>query len=219
MQRLIDIFKDHPNRIRYVLALLGFIVVVGIFGSIADEVHEGDTLNFDRAVLVQLRANLGSPQLDAVMLFLTEFGGVLAISVITAVAAAFMWKKRMFSRAIVLLLSIGGIAAAVTILKLVFARERPSNIGELVNETTFSFPSGHSMGSMGIALTLALLLWQTKWRIPVAIGAAVYVLVVGFSRLYLGAHYPTDVAAGWVLAAGWVATVYAIFKANRRFKV
>jgi undecaprenyl-diphosphatase len=130
-----------------------------------------------------------------------------------------MWKRRMYSRSAVLLLSIGGIALGVTFLKLLFARARPTDVGAIIEETSFSFPSGHSMGSMGLALTIALLMWPTKWRVPVVIACVVYVLIVGFSRMYLGVHYPTDVAAGWLLGAGWVGLVYAIFKSNRRFKL
>jgi membrane-associated phospholipid phosphatase len=210
---------EHPNRVYYGLALVGLLGVVGLFASLADEVREGDTQAFDRAVLVYLRSNLASPQLDSAMLVLTDLGGVLAITVITAAMVAFMWRKRMFSRAAVLLLSMGGIAAAVTMLKLIIARERPSDVGSIISEASFSFPSGHSMGSMGLAVAVVLLLWPTRWRVPVLIAAALYVLTIGFSRLYLGVHYPTDVLAGWLLGAGWVTAVYVIFKSNRRFKV
>lgn len=195
------------------------MVVVGLFGSLADEVHDGDTMAFDRSVLVYLRDNVATPQLDAFFSVFTDLGGVLAICVITAALALFMWSKRMFSRSVVLLLSMGGIAAAVTVLKVIFARERPSDVGSIITETSFSFPSGHSMGSIGLALAVILLLWPTKWRAVALIIGIGYVLLIGFSRLYLGVHYPTDVAAGWLLGAGWVALVYTIFKSNRRFRI
>lgn len=195
------------------------MLVVSLFGSLADEVHDGDTMAFDRSVLVYLRDTVATPQLDAFFSVFTDLGGVLAICVITAVLALFMWSKRMFSRSVVLLLSMGGIAAAVTVLKVIFARERPSDIGSIITETSFSFPSGHSMGSIGLALAVILLLWPTKWRAAALIIGIGYVLLIGFSRLYLGVHYPTDVAAGWLLGAGWVALVYTIFKSNRRFRI
>lgn len=219
MQTISSVFSKYPNRTRYVLALLGFVLVVSLFGSLADEVHDGDTMAFDRSVLVYLRDTVATPQLDAFFSVFTDLGGVLAICVITAVLALFMWSKRMFSRSVVLLLSMGGIAAAVTVLKVIFARERPSDIGSIITETSFSFPSGHSMGSIGLALAVILLLWPTKWRAAALIIGIGYVLLIGFSRLYLGVHYPTDVAAGWLLGAGWVALVYTIFKSNRRFRI
>lgn len=219
MQAIKHYFTIYPNRLRYASALIGFLVVVGLFGSLADEVHDGDTLQFDESVLVFLRENIATPQLDSFFSVFTDLGGVLAICLITTAVVLFMWSKLMFSRSAVLLLSVTGVAAAVTILKLLFARERPSDIGAIVNESTFSFPSGHAMGSMGLAAAVVLLLWPTKWRIPVLIVGVLYVVLIGFSRLYLGAHYPTDIIAGWLLGAGWVATVYTIFKSNRRFKI
>lgn len=209
----------HPSKIGYVAALIGFLCVVGVFASIADEVHEGDTQVYDRSVLTLLRSDVATPLLDSVMLVVTDFGGVTAVSLLTAALAVVMWKKRMFSRAAVLLLTMTGIAAAVTMLKLIFARERPSNVGEIVQETSFSFPSGHSMGSMGLAVIVVLLLWKTKWRVPALTLGIIYVLLIGFSRLYLGVHYPTDVLAGWLLGAGWASAVFAIFHFNRRFNI
>lgn len=219
MQKLRSLIREHPNRTRYVLALVGFLAVVGLFGSLADEVHDGDTMGFDRSVLVHLRENVATPQLDTFFSAFTDLGGVVAICLITAALVLFMWKKRMISRSLVLLLSMGGIAAAVTVLKVIFARERPSDVGAIISESSFSFPSGHSMGSMGLALAVILLLWPTRWRTVAIVAGATYVLLIGFSRLYLGVHYPTDVAAGWLLGAGWVALVYTIFKSNYRFKV
>ena len=219
MREVRSIFTQYPNRLYYGVALVVFLFAIGLFTSLADEVRDGDTQGFDKATLVFLRSSFASPPLDSAMLILTDFGGVLAITVITAAMVAFMWHRRMFSRAAVLLLSMGGIAAAVTVLKLIIARERPSDVGSIISEASFSFPSGHSMGSMGLAVAVVLLLWPTKWRTPALVAAVMYVLMIGFSRLYLGVHYPTDVAAGWLLGAGWVVTVYTIFKSNRRFKV
>ena len=219
MKAIKNYFTTYPNRLRYVAALIGFLVAVGIFGSLADEVHEGDTLQFDKSALIFLREKVATPGLDSFFTVFTDLGGVLAICLIVTAVVLFMWRKRMFSRAAVLILSVGGVAIAVTVLKLLFARERPSDTGAIVDESTFSFPSGHAMGSMGLAAAIVLLLWPTKWRIPVLIVGVLYVVLIGFSRLYLGAHYPTDIIAGWLLGAGWVATVYTIFKSNRRFKI
>lgn len=219
MQRLRQIIKNHPNRVRYAAALIGFLGVVGLFASLADEVREGDTIGFDRAMLVFIRSHLASPGLDSVMTALTNIGGVVAVTVITIVALLVMWRLRMYSRAVVFLLGIGGIALAVTFLKLLFARARPTDVGAIINESSFSFPSGHSMGSMGLAVLITLLFWPTKWRVLVLSLSILYVLIVGFSRMYLGVHYPTDVVAGWLLGAGWVGLVYTIFKSNKRFKI
>jgi undecaprenyl-diphosphatase len=121
-----------------------------------------------------------------------------------------------YSKALFLGLVMAGTGAANVVLKLFFERQRPDLWQQIVKETTFSFPSGHAMGSMAIGLTVVLLAWHTRFRIPVLIAAIFYVLFIGFSRLYLGVHYPTDIAAGWLLAAGWVSILFIMLRINGR---
>lgn len=69
--------------------------------------------------------------------------------------------------------------------------------------TDFSFPSGHAMSSMVMAAVLITLCWHTRWRWLVVASGSVYVLGIGWSRLYLGVHYPSDILAGWMIAIAW----------------
>jgi undecaprenyl-diphosphatase len=97
-----------------------------------------------------------------------------------------------------------------------FARTRPSLWQSIAPETTYSFPSGHAMGSMTLALVAVLLCWHLRshrgwsWRWPVTLVAAVFVLLVGLSRIYLGVHYPSDILAGWAAASVWTVGVYGL---------
>ena len=100
--------------------------------------------------------------------------------------------------------------------KLFFSRQRPQLWETIVTEKSFSFPSGHSIGSMSFAAALTLLAWPTRWRWPVAIGALSFAITIGLTRLYLGVHYPSDVAAGWCAALVWVGGVYTIQRWRRR---
>jgi membrane-associated phospholipid phosphatase len=98
-----------------------------------------------------------------------------------------------------------------------FARVRPDLWQSVAPaETTYSFPSGHAMGSMTLAMVLVLLCWSVrtpwgwKWRWPVTVLATTFVLLVGLSRVYLGLHYPSDILAGWAAALAWVVGVYGL---------
>ena len=91
-----------------------------------------------------------------------------------------------------------------------FARARPDLWLSLAPETTFSFPSGHAMGSMTLAAVVTALAWNTRWRWPACLAAIAFALLVGMSRVYLGVHFPSDILAGWSAALAWTAGVYAV---------
>src|SRR5207248_6823157 len=78
----------------------------------------------------------------------------------------------------------------------------------------YGFPSGHAMASMGLLAALAFLAWPTRLRWPVLILAADAVALIGFSRLYLGVHYPSDVVAAWTAALAWVVGLRLILLAR-----
>ena len=143
------------------------------------------------------------------MVFITQLGGVLVLGLATVLAVGYFWYKRRKYAALMVLASMVGAGILNVLLKALFARERPDLWTQLVTETSFSFPSGHAMGSSAFALALIIILWQTKWRILVLILGSLYVLLIGLSRMYLGVHFPTDVVAGWLVSAGWVAIVAA----------
>jgi membrane-associated phospholipid phosphatase len=162
---------------------------------------------------ILLRINeWSSPWLDQLMLFVTNLGGYLFVLFATFIITAFLIRTKRWHRAILVTVGVGGAAAITSILKLIFARDRPELWQVLEYESTYSFPSGHATLSFALALCIVLLLWHTKWRWYIASVALTYIAIIGFSRLYLGVHYPTDILAGWIVAGIWVVTTWRVLQ-------
>lgn len=196
--------------------LIGLLVgaaLIGGFIKLAGEMLEGDTQAFDIAFLKALRVpgDLATPigpswLLDS-MRDITALGGVTVLTLVSALAIAFLLMRVRVKQALYTALATGGGAAIGRLLKSLFARERPEVVPHLVEVTSLSFPSGHSMNSAIVYLTLAVMISRSfderRARIFTISTAALLVLAIGFSRLYLGVHYPTDVLGGWTVGASW----------------
>lgn len=98
-----------------------------------------------------------------------------------------------------------------SVLKALVMRPRPDLWPQLANETNWSFPSGHATGSAAVAMALAMLAWNSRYRWPAIISGLVFTVVVSWSRVYLGVHYPTDIVGGWCVAFLWT---YYIWRRN-----
>lgn len=189
------------------------IMIVG-FLLLAYLVMQGLTLSFDASVLRHINTTTSVWQ-DTMWQIITDLGGAVAVTLIVAITTAVVWCRHRVRAALQFAMSVVGAMALSSILKLIFSRERPELWEQLITETTHSFPSGHAIASSAIALSVVVLLWQTKWRIwAVAIGL-VYVGLIGYSRLYLGVHYPTDVLAGWLVSIAWVSLMVVAFTRRR----
>lgn len=197
-------------------ALLIALLIVGaaLFGffKLASEVAEGDTMAFDRAIMLALRSAdpaipAGPQWLTQAMTDLTAFGGVAGLIVVVAAAAGFLLVSRRWRTALFALAATGTGAAAGSLLKLVYDRPRPALVPHLVEVASASFPSGHATDAAIVYLTLGALLARTvaapALRVYILSAAALLVLLVGVSRVYLGVHWPSDVLGGWTIGAAW----------------
>lgn len=199
------------------LALLfaGLLLPLWVFAELADEVHELEAMVFDDALLLWLQG-LAGPRLDAFFVFVSQIGyawGVIPVDIALCVALllARRWREAVFA-----IVALSGSALLNLATKAFFQRERPSLWESIAPEATFSFPSGHAMGSMTLAAVLILLAWPTRWRWPVLVLALAFTGLVGLSRLYLGVHYPSDVLAGWAAGVAWTVGVYLVLFRRRR---
>lgn len=193
-------------------ALVVWIPVI-IFAYCANQVSGHEPLPFDVPVLhyIHSLANLG---LDECIVAVTQFGGIAFVMAATLVMAYTAYRYYNHRLAYLVLLVSGGAAVMNVLLKLVFHRSRPDLWQTIVTEHTYSFPSGHAMASSALAMALMLAAWRTRWRWPAVILGVIYTLLIGFTRLYLGVHYPSDILAGWCISFAWALVVYRVL--NRK---
>ena len=207
-------FKQHG--LRFALLFVALLLPLWAFGALAEEVWEGDKFFFDQPLL-KWAETWHSPTVDRVFLFFSQIGyqwGVVPIDIALIAVLALLRKPRELLFASIALV---GSALLNVAAKHFFGRARPTLWDSISPETTFSFPSGHAMGSMTLAAVFVLLAWRTRWRWWVMALMVPFVLMVGASRIYLGVHFPSDILAGWAAALTWVFGVYLVlFRGARR---
>jgi undecaprenyl-diphosphatase len=169
---------------------------------------------FDRPILSYLHQHEGGTRC-ALADQLSALSGPVWLGVY-ALAALGGWqlvRLRRFRALVFAVSAVGGTMAFNLLAKYHFERLRPDFYHQICRETVQqladpSFPSGHTMVAVALASTLGIVCWHTRWR-WVAWGAGLlFALGVSWSRLYLAAHYPSDVLAGWLATGAWVWTLY-----------
>lgn len=209
-----DVLRRHGMRLLLVFA--GLLLPLWAFGELADEIHEQEAIAFDEPILWFAHA-MARQGLDDFFVFMSKVGyawGVVPFDIALVIVLAALRKYR---EAVFAAIALGGSALLNLGAKLFFARDRPSLWESIAPETTYSFPSGHAMGSMTLAGVLVLLAWHTRWRWTVVAVMVPFVVLVGLSRVYLGVHYPSDILAGWAVASAWVAAAFlSVYRVHRR---
>src|SRR4029079_15919913 len=140
---------------------------------------------------------------------------------IVSITGLFLWLTRhRYSAALLLVATAGGIGLN-NILKAGFSRPRPRIFEWGTTASSYSFPSGHAMSATVVYVTVAYLAARLQKphsaRLATLAAAAVVIATICFSRLYLGVHYPSDVAAGVILGLGWASFCMATLEAIQKF--
>jgi undecaprenyl-diphosphatase len=194
--------------------LLTMVVVAGAlagFAALADEVVEGGTGRVDRLILLAFRVP-GHPEIavgprwvQEAARDVTALGGFTVLTLVSVLATAMLVIHRRRRQALVFVATVAIAQAASEVLKAWIARPRPTLVEHLDLVYSSSFPSGHSMMTPAVYLTLAGILAAGERRRSeklLLLGvAALLTVAVGVSRVYLGVHWPTDVLGGWTLGA------------------
>ncbi len=197
----------------------GVLLLVGLAASLVvtyglvelhDEILEASFRHWDQAIQSWVHG-LASPMLTQVMLGLSWIGSPYALVPAVALAAGLLWWRRMKDDAVLVIAAALGGVALNEVMKLYFKRLRPDVAWAFVHENSFSFPSGHSVLAM---VMYGVIVYKTQDKLrskrakaALVVGALLMVMGIGASRVYLGVHYPSDVAAGYFVGAVWLAAV------------
>ena len=210
-------FVTGESKLLAAIALISGLVLA--FLRIADEMVEGEMEAFDNSILMLFRdpANIdqviGPDWLHEMVRDITALGSFAVLGLIVVAVCSYLLLARMRREALLVVCSVLGGTILSTVLKMSYDRPRP-DLTAMSQQFTASFPSGHAMLSAVTFLTLGALLARLAPTRPLqvfAIGAAVVLtLLVGFSRLFMGVHYPSDILAGWCLGAAWALLCFII---------
>ncbi len=183
------------------------LLLIWLFSTLAGQVLEDKLESFDNRIIGFFDA-LATSSLDVMYTLITEIGSVWFLSSSSIIVVLLLWFKAKDKwAALFFIIAIGGNGALTWVLKQIYERGRPS-INEAIDAIGFSFPSGHSMGSFvfyGFLIYLVIKsTHKTFIKAGVSIVLSLLVLLIGTSRIYLGAHFPSDIVAGYLAGTIWL---------------
>lgn len=204
---------------------IGLLFLVGaswLFGGIAEDVAHGDPLTVIDKNIAEWLHERTTPGMVALMQYITDLASPAWVAGAACLTGLFFWWKRSWYRLLGLLLVVPGGMVLGFLLKMAFHRSRPSFADSVLIFQGYSFPSGHTMAATLLygllALFGAIALDDWRLRVGIVIGGGMMVLLVGFSRLYLGAHYLSDVLGAFTAGLAWLALCLTAVNALRRYR-
>jgi undecaprenyl-diphosphatase len=217
--------------IRFWILVVGVVVAAFSFEEVIDDVfydpREGDIESriFDESIM-SFVDGVRSEQLTQIMTDMTALGSFSVILAFFFAVSSMLIIYRHFSGLAYLIIVLAGAGLWPLVLKQFFQRARPDQLQHLVNVADLSFPSGHAFGATSVYLAMAFYskVYGKTWQQEIFFYflAALMITIVGFSRIYLGVHYPTDVLRGISSGAIWalsVSTAFELLHTLRRPKV
>lgn len=200
--------KHHIEKIKEILIknlkwIIGFVCIIGFF-LLAEDVFHKEIMNGDAIGYNLISTYLISDFVTPVAKFITNFGGAIYLIGIAIILCIVIKNKRI---GIAIISNLGIITILNQLLKRILQRPRPEEL-KIINESGYSFPSGHSMISMAFYGFLIYLIYKNvknrylKWSLVAVLG--ILIISIGISRIYLGVHYTSDVLAGFLIAISYL---------------
>jgi membrane-associated phospholipid phosphatase len=213
------------SRAKALHAALGLSLLIGLvvsvlllwgFFQLSGAVLAGETVAFDHAVLNWMNTHR-TPWLDASAIEATALGSMVVLAVIGLALSVILWHLEKHRHVAMIWFAVTGSLVMNQVLKTIFGRGRPDVFEPLVKVGSLSFPSGHAMNSMvfytAVGFAIGHVVGPGRTRKLVYAFAACLVALVGFTRVYLGVHYPSDVLAGFAAGCSWALVCAALTEA------
>lgn len=196
------------------LVLIGVFLPLLVFGELAEDVWEKEGgFPWDVPILLAIHKT-ATPQLNVFAATLTKFGVFWGVFPVAFVVGLVLLLRRQWRRSAYLITTLLGSIVINRTAKALLHRVRPHLWESPAPEFDYGFPSGHAMSSMTLVAALVILAWGSRWRCPVFILGSLFVLAIGWTRLYLGVHYPSDILAGWMASIAWAVGVSMLLRPN-----
>ena len=217
-----DLARVNELEMQALLIWLSIASALWAFIMLGSEIGEGDTGAFDRHLIGLLRTSgnggepIGPAWFKDSMRDVTALGGFTFLTLMTIVAVLSLLFHRKRREGIIVATTAISAQTSVEFLKYLYDRPRPGSILPQIHAYTASFPSGHTTESTAIFLTVATVIASLEANNNIKIlsytAATFMILAIGFSRVYLGMHWPTDVLGGWVLGTAWALAAWTALR-------
>lgn len=223
LQRLVKFWREKIHlRITSLIATVGVagivscILIIYVVAQISDEVLDREAFAFDRIILLWIHS-FANPNLDGIMQTVTRLNDPqTAVTVVLLAMSLLLWRQHYQEAKIFAIDCVGGVILSYG-LKSVFGKTRPDLWESTIKEVSFSYPSGHALGSTVLYGFLAYLLATRypQWSWLIYLLAVSLIGLIGLSRLYLGVHWPTDIIGGYGIGFLWVMLCITMLKLQK----
>ncbi|WP_158233779.1 phosphatase PAP2 family protein [Sporosarcina sp. P3] len=196
------------------------ILFTGIFAYIARSIHVQSISSFDEPI-IDFVQSAESPGLTSIMKLFTTIGSTTSVALLALLTlGVLVWKKHR-AQAVLFAIALAGTGILNQLLKFIFKRERP-DFHRLIDIGGYSFPSGHTMMAFSLYTILAYIVWRnlvnSGSRVAIILLAAMMIVMIAVSRIYLGVHFPSDIVGGVLASSVWLFASIAFYQRFQRQK-